>query len=72
MPSFGLEVTRRRVWGAITHGAMKVWHFGPVSFWVTDGQVSDELAANELTLRRASEALRKATLTAVLARLSDQ
>jgi hypothetical protein len=72
MPSIGFEVARRRVWGAVKHGAMRVWHFGPVSFWWTAGRVSDELAANERTLRRASEALRKATLTAVRVRLSDQ
>ena len=57
MPTFGFEVTRKRVLGAVKHGAMKVWHCGPVSFWWTDGKVSDELEKNATALQRGIEAV---------------
>ena len=65
MPTIGFEVARRRIWGAVKHGAMRVWHCGPVSIWWTAGQVSDELERDQKTLRRARNALRKAMLSSV-------
>jgi hypothetical protein len=71
MASIGFEVARRRAWGAFKHGATKVWHCGPVSFWWTAGQVSDELEANQKTLRRANDALRRAVLVATKSKVGD-
>ena len=71
MPSLGFELTRRRVWGAVKHGAMKAWHFGPVSIWWTAGPVSEEFEANRKTLQSASAALRRAVMMANRTKVRD-
>ena len=71
MPSFVFEVTRKRVWGAVKHGAKRVWHCGPVSFWWTAGRVSEEMAANEKMLLRACETLLRTVLAVTGAGTSD-
>jgi len=71
MPSFGFEVARRRVLGAVKNGAMRVWHCGPVSFWWTDGKLSDELNRNVEALERANNAV-KTRLTLVRSGAGDR
>ena len=71
MPTIGFEVAHRRIWGAVKHGAMRVWHCGPVSIWWAAGQVSDELERDAEALRSARCALRNAVLAATGSKVSD-
>jgi hypothetical protein len=50
---------------------MRVWHCGPVSFWWTDGKLSDELNRNVEALERANNAV-KTRLTLVRSGAGDR
>lgn len=57
MASFGVEVSRKRVWGVVKTGTLTVFGCGIISFWWMSHRLSDELIDNQKALERASIAL---------------